>query len=357
MTIYWIMLIFPTLALLTPIKLNRNLSTLNWLWVSLCLILIVGLRHEVGGDWENYITHNSLYVNLKNIDFIEVFSINNLSADIGFLIIHWFSQNYLYGIYSTNLICAAIFVVGLQRLCRNEPFPWIALIVSMPYLIIVVSMGYTRQAAALGFIMWGLVSLMSGQKGKFYLSIAFAVLLHKTALVMFIVGLLSNNYHLKYNNHNKRDYLIFGLMFIFIAINYSKFANMVHFYITNTTMESSGAFIRVMVSSIAALVFLSFRKHWKGKYGDYHIWLIFSILTLIMLPLTFIISTTIDRIALYFLPMQVVIFSRISALIKDDNLTIIYILSLLILYFSILFVWLNYGSYSIYWIPYSNILF
>ena len=50
---------------------------------------------------------------------------------------------------------AVPFTYGLFRICRQQPNPWLALVVATPFLIIVVGMGYTRQAAAMGFLMIG----------------------------------------------------------------------------------------------------------------------------------------------------------------------------------------------------------
>ena len=60
-------------------------------------------------------------------------------------------------------MAGAIFAIGLVVFCRNLPRPWLALAVAVPYLVIVVAMGYSRQGVALGLAMLGLVAL--GKKG------------------------------------------------------------------------------------------------------------------------------------------------------------------------------------------------
>ena len=352
MTIYWLMLLVPVLAGLSPWRAKDTLPQVQWLIYGLFLLLIIGFRHEVGGDWSVYIDN---YRGFLGIGFFDLFSIENLSQDIGYVLIHWFSLNYLNGIYSTNLICSGIFIAGLFRVCKNMPMPWLALSISIPYLVIVVAMGYTRQTSAIGFIMLGLIDLMNGKTIRFYVMVILGVLFHKTALFMLPVGFLYEN-----SIRNLKDVLLFMLFFgmAFFAFLADRISNLLHYYVTDTGgMESSGAFIRVMMNVVSASVFLYFRKAWSEKYSDTRLWTILSVMSLVMLPLTFIISTTIDRMALYFIPMQLVILSRTPLFIINTYNRTLFVLSILILYSAALFVWLNFGNFSSHWLPYQNLLF
>jgi len=352
MTTYWLMLLVPMLAGLSPWKAKGALPYVQWLIYGVLLIIIVGLRHEVGGDWLNYIQGYSW---LQGLKFSDLWTIENIADDFGFLLVHWLSENYLNGIYATNLICAAIFIAGLLRVCKNMPIPWIALAVAIPYLVVAVAMGYTRQAAAIGFMMWGLIDLINGRPICYYVMVFIGVFFHKTALFMLPIGFLYTN-----SLRSLTDWLLFVFLFItaIVALMAERLSYLIQHYVVDTEgMESSGALIRVMMNVFAALVFLYFRKRWAERYSDGRLWMIFSIISLVMLPLTFVISTTIDRMALYFLPMQLVIFSRTPLLIASTYNRTIFILSILFFYIATLFVWLNFGGYSTYWLPYRNLLF
>lgn len=351
MTTYWLMMLVPMVAGISPWKAKGTLPNIQWFLYGLFLLLIIGLRHEVGGDWGNYIDN---YAGLKGVPFFDAITVKSVSSDYAYEAIHWFSLNYLNGIYSTNLICAAFFIAGLLRVCKNMPFPWLALVVSIPYLVIVVAMGYTRQGVAIGFIMWGLVDLMNGKQIRFYFMVLLGMLFHKTALFMLPVGFLYGN-----TIRNFKDLLLFLLLFAiaFVAFVADQIQNLLFQYVTNSELESSGAFIRVLMNVFAAIVFLNFRKAWGKKYTDGALWMIFSIASLIMLPLTLVSSTSIDRMALYFLPMQFVILSKTPILITSTYNRTLFILSVLFLYIGAMFVWLNFGSYSGGWLPYRNLLF
>lgn len=142
-----------------------------------------------------------------------------------------------------------------------------------------------------------------------------------------------------------------------VALMAERLSYLIQYYVIDTEgMESSGAFIRVLMNVVAASVFLYFRKAWAERYSDSGLWTIFSIVSLVMLPLTFVISTTIDRMALYFLPMQLVIFSRTPLLIASTYTRTLFVLGILFFYIATLFVWLNFGGYSTFWLPYQNML-
>ena len=352
MTVYWLMLFVPALAGISPWIAKGALPKFQWFLYGALLILIIGLRHEVGGDWSSYIEN---YAELEGISFSNALQTRMVVQDLGFGVVHWFSLNYLNGIYATNLVCAVIFVAGLLRVCKNMPLPWLALAVSIPYLVIVVATGYTRQAAAIGFIMWGLIDLMNGKEVKFYVMVILGMLFHKTALFMLPVGFLYTN-----SLSNVKNLVMFTLFFAFAfaAFLAEHIARLAYYYVQDTQgMESSGAVIRVAMNVASSIVFLYFRKLWAERYSDKRLWMIFSFTSIIMFPLAFVSSTFIDRIALYLLPMQIVILSRTPILITSTYNRTLFILSVLFLYICVLFVWLNFGQFSSHWLPYQNLLF
>ena len=68
-------------------------------------------------------------------------------------------------------------------------------------------------------------------------------------------------------------------------------------------------------------------------------------------------SAAIDRLALYLLPLQLVVFSYLpDAFTNDKELKKLIILFIVSYYGLVLFVWLNFGVHSQEWLPYKNIL-
>ena len=351
MSTYWIMLLIPALAAMTPVRLDHNLQRVLFWLIGLVLIIIIGYRHEIGGDWFRYV--DTAYGIQKGtpFDFLSIYT-----GDYGYRLSHWFSVNYLNGIYGTNLINAVFFVSGLIRFCRFLPMPWVALLVSIPFLVIVVSMGYTRQGTAIGFLMWGLVDLINEKKYKFYLSIILGSLFHFTVLIMIPVGIV---YNLK-----KVTFLRISLVLILFSLSAAlvfiffddMIERMVYYYITIKFHHSDGAIVRVFMSFFAASIFFIYRKKFKERYKDERLWFIFSVVSIALLPIAFQYSTFVDRIAIYFLPIQMVVFSRVPALIQSDYIRTYFVILVLFMYFLALFIWLYFGNFSSFWLPYKNML-
>src|SRR5687768_15077408 len=146
--------------------------------------MAIGLRYQVGGDWNQYLAY---LVMIPGMELGEVLAY----GDPGYMLLNWFAGRNDLGIWFVNTVCAVIFTYGLIAFSRNQPRPWLALVVAVPYLVIVVAMGYTRQAAAIGFAMLGLVRLSKGSFVGFALSIALAATFHKTATMLLPLAALS----------------------------------------------------------------------------------------------------------------------------------------------------------------------
>ncbi len=99
-------------------------------------------------------------------------------------------------------------------------------------------------------------------------------------------------------------------------------------------------------------------KRWCSyRFGDQWLWKWFVTLSLICVPLVGIASTAVDRVALYFAPIQLVVWSRSPVLISNPALRGATVVTILFTYGLVLWVWLNYAIHAPWWIPYKNVLF
>lgn len=313
----------------------------------LFLIIFTGLRHHVGGDWNNYM--HMLYTIIPHLTYSS--SMNH--DDPGFWLLFYFCYDIGWGLYGVNLIGAIIFMTGLSRLIKRESNPWLGLAVAFPYFIIVVSMGYTRQAIAIGFIMWAITYLRDDKFYKFIIAIFLAVTFHKTAIIMIGIGIFAKG--------KGRFFKTVAVLFIGIGM-WNSFmgeaqADLWKNYVSSGDYQSSGALIRVFMNLIPALLLLYFRKEWKEKFDDYGFWYIIALGSIISLFLVQFASTAVDRIALYFIPIQVIVFSRIVILLQYKMRAKMIKLLVLTYYFSVLNVWLWFGVFSKWWLPYKNVIF
>ena len=167
------------------------------------------------------------------------------------MLLNWFAGRNDLGVWFVNTVCGGIFSYGLIAFARSQPRPWLALAVAVPYLIIVVAMGYTRQAAAIGFVMLGLVRLGKGSFVRFALCIALAATFHKTATLLLPLAALSAT--------KSRLWTAVWSIAAF-AVLYSTFLEknvdkLIQNYV-EAEYQSEGAAIRVAMNALPAIVFL-----------------------------------------------------------------------------------------------------
>ena len=100
------------------------------------------------------------------------------------------------------------------------------------------------------------------------------------------------------------------------------------------------------------MLLIYYYKNFK-EFNDRRLWTISACLSILLLFLVQYASTFIDRIGLYLISFQIIVYSRIPLFINDFRLRTTYIISLCVLYIAVLFVWLNHSDSSWAWLPYK----
>lgn len=348
---YWLFFMIPAFAALATNPRNRfrrdgtrsTLPDLGWILVLLALTIIIGFRFQVGGDWYNYFRYLRDAAGLSLVDAL-------LRDDPGFWLLNVISLYFDWGITGVNTMGGLIFSLGLVLFCRSLPRPWLALAVAMPYTVIVVGMGYSRQSIALGFAMIAFISLTR----KSYLTFVFWIIMgaafHKTAVLLVPLAALTIT---------KNRFLIGGLILVTSAIAYqvllSESANHLLSNYTDTQIQSQGALIRLGMNAMAGIIFLKYRHKFKIAHAEFILWRLYSLMAVVMFIALFVlpISTALDRLGLYVLPLQMVVFSHLPDVLGrygGRNQTLV--AGILLYYTTVLFVWLNFGTFSKLWLPY-----
>ena len=308
---------------------------------ALMIMVLVGLRYEVGGDWEPYLRMFSF---AGYADFGRMLRF----GDPGYHLINWSVRQAGGEIWVVNLICAMIFAWGLFRFAKVQPDPWLTMLIAIPYLVVVVAMGYTRQAVSIGFLMAGLAALARGGTVlRFSAYIFAAALFHKTAVVALLLVAFASQ-----RNRLLNTIALIGAFILFYDLFLSESLDtFVKGYI-DTEYSSQGAAIRVAMSVLPAAIFLVTPKRFGFPPREEQIWRNFSIATLVLLGLLFVLpsSTVVDRLALYMIPLQLAILSRVPRTLIGEAPGKILIVSYC---FAVQFAWLNYASHSQYWVPYQ----
>ncbi len=344
---YWILFAFPVWMALISASSERPSNdrwTQMWVTTFLLLVIMIGFRHQVGADWSAYLRH---FNDTKYDSFQQAFS----QTDPGYNLLNWVVAQFGLEIYSANVLCAVLFSWGLIEFCRIQPRPWLALVVAVPYLVIVVPMGYSRQGVAIGMVMLGLVALSNRKFFWFIFCIALGASFHKSAVLVMPLAAFVNF---------KNRALILASLFVFTLLLFSQLLEKSLETLNHTYYEakyaSSGAAIRVVMNAVPAGLFLVFRHRFKIADEEQSFWTIMSWLSLGVI-VWFMLSpssTAVDRVALFLIPLQLVVLSRLpDALGKKGGSVGVIVFGVVAYSALVLFVWLNFAAHSGSWLPYK----
>ena len=346
MLVYWALLFFFALGAVHQgsqegsSRAPRSASPMLVIGIVL-VIIIVGLRNEVGADWFNYV---GVFSDLRAKGLGSALS----SGDPGYQFVNWGVKQAGQGIWLVNLVCAAIFGWGLLRFVRAQLDPWLAMVIAIPYFVIVVGMGYTRQAVALGILIAGFGALERGASViRFAIYVAVAALFHKTAVVGLPLVIFSSK-------RNRLLNFIAGIALSVLA--YDVFlSESVHYLVKNyidARYGSQGAAIRVTMNLVPAAIFLSKGKQLGFPLNQERIWRAFSLTAVALLIALFVSpsSTAVDRISLYIMPLQLAVLARTPSLFRDWRIGRYIIVAYAV---AVQFTWLNFAAHARSWVPYN----
>lgn len=316
----------------------------------LALVLLIGLRYRVGGDWANY---QELFRRIAPQELSTVFAV--FRQEPGYTLLNWVAARMGAGIWLVNLVCAIPFTYGLVLLCRQQPNPWLALLIATPFLIIVVAMGYTRQAAAMGFFLIGLASLIDERPSIRFIAWTLAgTFFHRTVLAFIPIMLISSA---------KNKFVSYTLVLVSLIVAYftvlpAAIDQYAPGYI-RSQLSASGATVRVLMDVLPALIVLLSKGRFYWSLKEKQVWRTYAVLCLIAgAALPFIRSSVVvDRLAIYLIPIQIFAYSRIGycfGLVRRGWLT--WTTAVIVYSAAVQFVWLNYAVNAFAWVPYKNYL-
>jgi hypothetical protein len=329
-------------------EIDRRLRNNVAFWTVLVAItVLIGLRYRVGGDW---------YVYARWFRAIPVWSFHTALLrspdEIGYTTLNWLIGRLGAGIWLVNLICAIPFVIGLAVLSREQPNPWLALVVATPLLIIVVGMGYTRQATALGFMLVALVGLSRGRGFWWFLLWTVAGSLFHQSIIVLIPLLPVLLF--RFTPVSLLLLVIAALAGYFVLLP-DALEHYSHGYI-NQVYVAKGALFRVAPNSVTALLYLLFKRRFDAPKIEYKIWAGFSYAAILIQILYFFVTSNVslDRVSVYILPLQVWVWSKVPTSFGAGRRTDLVLTTLVIAYSTaILWLWLAFANHSKYWVPYQ----
>lgn len=345
MIIYILMFLIPLSFSLYSDKLDYRVKKLFWLVFGVFLILIIGLRHEIGVDWEAYIRHYDLTVNEKLQDII-------FTSDIAYASLNWFIALFSGKVYTVNFLCSIAFVYGLIYFCRKQQSPGIAFIVALPILVLIVGMSYTRQSVAVGIELLALQAIISGNNKKFIILIIVASLFHFSAI--FLLTLVA------FVSIRNKLFIALGIIFlsglVAVGLEFQSQAALTELYY-NQKLSSDGGIYRIALNIIPSVLILLFLNKSKLKVPEFNLWQTLSLMSLFCLPLLTVIPTATDRLFIYLIPLQIFVYSNLRLWFINKYIIFIAEFGVVLFQFIFMIIWLLYGSYNDSWVPYRMILF
>ena len=142
-----------------------------------------------------------------------------------------------------------------------------------------------------------------------------------------------------------------------------KFANYYEYYINNPMHKEGGAMYayggraRVWLNAIPVLLYFFLSKNkslFKEQGGNF--WKNLSLAIIISIPLVEFYSAATDRINFYFSVIQIMVWPRIIYMQHSKFNKALMVVVIFILYFLVLFIWLNFARHQGVHVPYHNIM-
>lgn len=316
----------------------------SWWAVLLLVVLLVGWRHQVGGDWFHYLR------NFQNAAFDSRYA-EWWADDPGFRLLEWLSLRAGGGIHMVNLLAASVFGYGLVVFCRHLPRPWLALAVAVPYVVIILGMGYSRQGMALGCLMAGLVGLGRGRVGVFVVWVVLGATFHKSAVLLLPMAALAASG----NRLVAAAWVGVVLAAAYALLLEDSVASLQAGYL-EAGYQSEGALVRLLMNALPAALLLWKRDRFAASLSQQRLWFWMALASLVLVGLYLVSpsSTAVDRVGLYLLPLQLMVFAYLPEVLgdRDGRGNGVWVLAVVAYYAAVAFVWLNFATHAFAWLPY-----
>ena len=325
---------------------DQNIKWIISVFILFTTLIFIGLRHEVGGDWNDYL----MWFKMIEAEGSNIFEpgynlLNKISVLLGG------------GIYLVNFMGIMIIIILFWKSAKliSISIPIFCILI-FPHHILIVTMGYSRQAIAISITFYALVELLvNRRKWYFMLLIGIAIFFHYSAFSAFILLLFVRN------TIPIRIYLLTIIIAVIsLYLNSNKIEPLLKYYINpDSEMISHGAMIRMLIwTSILCLVVMYKSKlSFILRYGiNWESMLFVYIICIILLSLG-VMTTLIDRFMLYYYLIPYLGLSSILYNIRKN--TAVYGLAMcssILLSMVIMVVWLGYAIHKQGWIPYDNII-
>ncbi len=319
----------------------KNVKHLDLL-VFLTIIILSSIRWTVGGDWESY------------TEYYTYFDQENSLRESLFYAIHFLLKFLNLDLLGKNIVLIILFLLPFYYVFKKHyENIYLALCIFFPIIFLVYGLGSIRQGLAISYFF--LFLYYDGNK-YIKISLAFIPLFFHISSLFIIIFYYFSQIFFRNSNREKIIYLIIiliGAVFLFIYSDIIE--GYVKYYVYQKTYNSVGAPIRTLFLSIFCLIFL-FKLYKKNNDPLFNFVTLSSIFVLFIFPLSFFLSTPVDRILAFFLVIKLIISQDLikNCSKKYKNLITI---SLIIISFLYMVIWLYFGVNSKMWLNFETFFF
>jgi hypothetical protein len=204
---------------------------------------------------------------------------------------------------------------------------------------------------AIGFVLAGLSIIDRASVLRFSFYIVLAVLFHKSALIVLPLVALATT---------RKKIVIVPVLAATAVLLYYLFVSesmdrLMENYV-EADQNSQGAAIRAAMNVPPALLYLLLWKRFGLNEEQQKLWRNFayaSLLAVVILVVTSA-STAVDRLALYLIPIQIFVFTRLPEALEGRGRGGGAIVLLVVAYSALIqFVWLTFANHAGFWLPYQ----
>lgn len=320
-----------------------------WGMVWLIFVWFVGLRHQVGGDWVNYLRITEVINLLPLSDALRV-------QEPIFSLLTWVSAKLGFGVYGVNLIGAAIAGAGLFAYCRKQFSPWMALATALPFLVIVAMMSANRQGMAIGIVLYVMSRWQSLGILKRSFGIALAAMFHTSAAILMVLSVIDLNI----SAWRKAALLMLVSVAAILILSSSDaaFNRYTQIYIQSQPegVYSSGAVFHLLLNAVPGAIILLFRRRWMALVEDWRLIQQLSIISIALLPFVTLFSVAVGRMSLYLFPVSIAFISNLQRLASSSDFRALIRMLTIFILAVILWAWLEFANSAVTYLPYKNVL-
>lgn len=327
----------------------RRTQPAAWLAAGMILVMFVGLRHEVGGDWLGYILLTERITGMPPLEAAGM-------MEPMYSLLTWLSAQLGLGVYGVNLLGAAIFFFGLFAYCAKQPNRWLALAAAIPFLVIVAVMSANRQGIAIGIVMYAMSRWERLGIARRAAWILLAALFHVSALLLLVLAVAD----IRMSRLKK----IFLLAFLGVASLWllsrseTAWARYTTVYVEQSQgAYSPGAVFHLLLNLVPAGIMLAFRKRWSRLVRDWHLLQQLCILAFALLAFSPFMTVAVSRMSLYLFPISITFIAYLPQVMREGPGRALARLGCTVLLGVVLVAWLALSNTAFTYFPYQNALF